>query len=108
MKETGNSTNAATTSKLAHRIKQELAVSRSVEKNGSGIHKTVEPLYSAHQWGMKFWPLQRGGGVFPIIIILCGDAVGTKVSGHYIERVATHQGCRPLEGKGQLLSSYTT
>ena len=43
MKETSNSTNAATTTKLAHRIKQELAVSRSVKKNGSGIHKTVNP-----------------------------------------------------------------
>ena len=23
----------------------------------------MEPLYSGHHWGMKFWPLQRGGPV---------------------------------------------
>jgi hypothetical protein len=52
MKETDNSANAAatTTTKLAHRIKQELAVSRFV-KQWVRIHNTVEPLQNCnHHW----------------------------------------------------------
>ena len=24
-------------------------------------HTTVEPLYNGYHWGIRFWPLKRGG-----------------------------------------------
>ncbi len=55
----------------------------------------MEPLYSGHPWGAKFWPLYRGG-LYWGVVLYTNCSFGTWVPGRYIE-VAFIQGW-PLRG----------
>ncbi len=55
----------------------------------------MEPLYSGHPWGTKFWPLYRGG-LYCGVVLHTTCSFGTWIPGRYTE-VAFIQGW-PLRG----------
>ena len=57
----------------------------------------VQPLYSGHPWGTKFWPLHRGG-LYWGVVLYTNCSFGTCVPGRYTE-VAFIQGW-PLIKRG--------
>ncbi len=54
---------------------------------------TVEPLYSGHPWGTKFWLLYRGG-LYCGVVLHTNCSFGTWVPGRYTEVAFIFRGGR--------------